>query len=180
MQNIPRPSKKCKSKNNTSFNSVHPSLQSAINFDFHNGVVPFKKIAQILDMTSGRLGSYLSCPSNQPFKFAARHLLTGMRAAQSFAILEFLAANTGHFVFKVPLSRDPNPEKLLEDILCLKIKWEKLSTLFEKYYASGAADREVLHQITEEMFSFINTSAQLRAAAFMRLDRKGKNESNSL
>ncbi len=132
-----------------------------------------EELAKEIENSPGLL--YNAANKNLPPRFSAFKILSLIQASQNYSILELMASANGFFIFKVPLSRDPDPEKMLEDIFCLKILWEQLSTLFEKFYASGAEDRAVLREITEALFSFINAATQLRAAAFMKLDKsRGK------
>ncbi|MFA6216392.1 MAG: phage regulatory CII family protein [Candidatus Omnitrophota bacterium] len=115
---------------------------------------------------------YNAANPHLPYRYSALNMFALMDATQDLSILDFFEKAMGRYAFEVPLSRDPDPEKMLENIFKLKILWEQLLVRFEKFYASGTGDRAVLGEIAEGLFTFINTAAGLRAAAFMRLDRK--------
>jgi hypothetical protein len=168
---LPRKSNKVKCGNKE---TLPTSLQAAIHSAVYSGVP--KQVASHIGISTKRLLNYCSDgPLDKELR--SRYLLPLMQFTKNYAPLEFLAVNTGHFVFKVPLPRDPDPEKMLQNIFKLKILWEQLLVRFEKFYAAGAEDRAVLGDIAEGLFTFINAAAQLRAQAFMKL-RKEKNESN--
>ena len=163
MKNITRKSKKVKCGNSE---TIPLDLQSAIHAAVYSRVP--KQVANHLGISTKRLLNYCS---DKPFRFSSRHLLPLMQFTKNYEPLEFLAEQTGHFIFKVPLVDEScNPEKMLPLIFALKVKWEKLLQLFELYYSSNAEDRESLEPIAEALFSFINMAAQLRAAAFMKLE----------
>lgn len=163
MQNIPRPSNERKSKKSVIFNPYHSSLQAALNSDVHKSIIPFKKIAQALGMSTGRLASYLSSSTlNKPFKFSAKHLLTIMLETQSFNTLAFLAANTGHAVIKIP-DKKPNPERLVPVILDFSDTREELEKALNFYLHTGEHDS--LKKISDITWKLINICAEMRVIA---------------
>lgn len=118
---------------------------------------------------------YNAANPHLPYRYSALNLFVLMDATQDFSILDFFEKAMGRYAFEVPLSREPDPEKMIQNIFKLKILWEQLLVRFEKFYAAGAEDRAVLGEIAEGLFTFINAAAQLRAKAFMKLDKsKGK------
>lgn len=113
-------------------------------------------------MSHGRLLSYLSCPSDKPFKFSAKHLLPIMLETQSFKTLAFLAANTGHAVIKIP-DKKPNPERLVPVILDFSDSREELEKALNFYLQTR--DYDSLKEIQGITWKMINICAEMRVIA---------------
>ena len=145
-------------------------LRKVIYDTIHDKKVPSKQKATYCRISYQQLLN--SCNPNLPFKFSSRHLIPLMQVSQNFSILEFQAKVLGFFVFRVPLTRESGPEKMLGLIFKLKSQWERISRLLEKYYSGGAEDKNLLRDIEEQLFVLVNIAAALRVSVFKSIERQ--------
>lgn len=111
-----------------------------------------------------------ACNKNLPrIKLPLTRAISIMKFTGDYSILHHMNKDLGWFAFKVPLTTNPSPEKLLPFVFKFKAEYEKFCKLLDSFYSEGSEKKELLRQIEEKLFSIVNTAAAVRVVIFKNI-----------
>ena len=157
-----------------------PTLQDAIRKTLRESSLPTKQISRQLGISYQLLLN--ASNRNCPFKFSSRHILPLMLLTNNFAILEYLAHETGHNIVKLPQPSAKTLKNELSLFFGIEERWKYILQGLLKYHLSlsgkDRTNRNLIQKLDTEIWGLINYLFELKAVVAnknMSLKEEGKN-----